>query len=257
MNGLSGKPIDTASLVVSAVFLGAVVLGAAWGSAQAVEYFSTADSPPWMSVFVNYAAMLAATLTLVLASSMGHVERFGFVMPRLPGGYGAGITWGILLGAMASILNLVAGHGGMLPVGKLTFPQMVLLVWLFASVAEEILVRGYVQSYLEPLIKRGFSLFRWRLSTPVIISALFFAAMHLILLTRGTPFLMVYVIVVFTFCLGLVAAYQRERTGSVLPAIAAHISFNVGGVIGGMVYILIQVALFGRTAAEVTRALGG
>lgn len=257
MNRLNRRTADPTSVVVSAIFLGIVVLFAAWGSSRAVRYFSLEGSPEWMSVFVNYSIMLAVSLILVLASSMGDPSSFGFTRPKVRGGYGAGITWGIILGVIASIVSLASRAGGMSPLKGLTFIQVVLLVWILASVAEEVLVRGYVQSYLEPLINRGFTAFRMRISLPVILSALFFAAMHIVLLTTGTPFLTTYIIVVFTFFLGLVAAYQRERTGSILPAIAAHVSFNIGGVLGGIVYVILQVALFGKTAVEVTKALSG
>jgi len=257
MDRFDKRTSDATSLVVSAVFLGIVVLFAAWGSSRAVQNLAAEGSPEWMSVFVNYAIMLAVSLILVLASSTGDPSRFGFTRPKVGGGYRAGIIWGIILGALASSVTLTARAGGVNPLKGLSFVQIVLLVWILASVAEEILVRGYVQSYLEPLTDRGFSVFRLRISLPVIISAVFFAVMHIILLATGTSFLTTYIIVAFAFFLGLVAAYQRERTGSILPAIAAHVSFNIGGVIGGAIYVIIQIAVFGRTAVEVTRALSG
>ena len=245
------------SLVVSAVFLGIVVLVAAWGSSRAVQYLAIDGAPAWMSLFVNYAIMLAVSLILVLASSMGDPSRFGFTRPKVRGGYGAGITWGLVLGTMASFVSLAARVGGMSPLKGLGFVQIVLLVWILASVAEEVLVRGYIQGYLSTLMDRGFTVFRMRISLPVLLSALFFAAMHLILLTTATSFLLTYIIVVFAFFLGLIAAYQRERTGSLLPAITAHVSFNVGGVIGGAIYVILQIAVFGKTAVEVVRTLRG
>jgi len=257
MDRFDKRTSDATSLVISAIFLGIVVLFAAWGSSRAVQNLAAEGSPEWMSVFVNYAIMLAVSLILVLASSTGDPSRFGFTRPKVGGGYRAGIIWGIILGALASSVTLTARAGGMNPLKGLSFVQIVLLVWILASVAEEILVRGYVQSYLEPLTDRGFSVFRLRISLPVIISAVFFAVMHIILLATGTSFLTTYIIVAFAFFLGLVAAYQRERTGSILPAIAAHVSFNIGGVIGGAIYVIIQIAVFGRTAVEVTRALSG
>ena len=257
MDRFNQRTSDATSLVVSAVFLGIVVLFAAWGCSRAVRYLAVAGSPEWMSVFVNYGIMLAVSLILILASSMGDASRFGFTRPKIRGGYGTGITWGVILGAMASVSSLASRAGGLSPLKGLSFVQIVLLVWVLASVTEEILVRGYVQSYLEPLTDRGFSVFHLRISLPVIVSAIFFAAMHIILLATGTSFLVTYIVVVFAFFLGLVAAYQRERTGSILPAIAAHVSFNVGGVVGGAIYVILQIAMFGKTAVEVTRALSG
>lgn len=39
----------------------------------------------------------------------------------------------------------------------------------------------------------------------------------------------VLITVFFAFVLGLVAGYQRERTGSLVPAIMVHMFANVGG----------------------------
>jgi len=257
MDRLDKRTSDATSLVISAIFLGIVVLFASWGCSRAVQYLAVEGSPEWMSVFINYAIMLAVSLILVLASSTGDPSRFGFTRPKVGGGYRAGIIWGVVLGALASSAALTARAGGMSPLKGLSFVQIVLLVWVLASVAEEILVRGYVQSYLEPLMDRGFSVFHLRISLPVIMSAVFFAVMHIILLATGTSFLTTYIVVVFAFFLGLVAAYQRERTGSILPAIAAHVSFNIGGVIGGAIYVALQMAVLGKTAVEVTRAISG
>lgn len=257
MNRFGNRTEDATSIIISAIFLGMTVLFAAWGSSRAVTYLAPDGSPAWAGLFISGTAMLAVSLVLVLASSMGDPSKFGFTRPKASGGYGAGITWGLSLGFLASILNLFAGGGGMSPVQGLSFVQIILLVWVLASVAEEVLVRGYVQSYLEPLSHIGFTVFRLRVSLPVLLSALFFSAMHLILLTTNTPFITIYVVLVFTFALGLVTAYQREKTRSVLPAITAHVSFNIGGVVGGAVYVLLQIAVFGKTAAEVIRALRG
>jgi len=248
---------DSTSIVISAAFLVMVALFAAWGSSSAVEYLADEGAPGWIGLFINGAAMLAVSLVLVLASSMGDPSGFGFTRPKVGAGYGAGITWGLLLGLLAAVLNLSAGGKGLAPLQGLGFLQVVLLVWLLASVAEEVLVRGYVQSYLEPLSHIGFKAFGKRFSLPVVISALFFSLMHLILLRSGMSFATVYVIMAFMFFLGLVTAYQRERSGSILPSIVTHISFNVGGFIGGIIYAIIQVAVVGRTAAEVAGALVG
>lgn len=247
---------SAAAILMSAIFLGIVVLFAAWGSSRAVEYLSPEGTPEWVSVFVNYSVMLAVSMILILASSMGNPSRFGF-RRAVRFMYGAGVLWGILLGALGTVTILLARRGGLTVLGGLEFWHMVLLIWIMASVAEEILVRGYIQGYLEPLVDRSFTIFGLRMSLPVVLCALFFSAMHLILLTTGTPPLTVYIVMVFTFALGLLAGYQREQTKSVIPAITAHIFFNVGGVIGGILFVLSQIIFFGKTAAEVARMIAG
>ncbi len=252
----SGGAVTT-PVVVSAVFLGAVAFLAGWAASTVVGRLAPEGAPTWMGVFVHYGVMLAVTLVLVLASSMGNPGRFGFRMPTR-GGYGSSVVPGLALGAAASVVGLLAGGGGIGgSMSDLNFLEIVLLVWVLASVTEEVLVRGYVQGYLEPLADRGFTVFGLRLSLPVLLSALFFSAMHLILLTTDTSHVTVCIILVFTFALGLLAAYQRERSGSLLRPIAVHVSFNVGGTIGAILFVIAQVVLFGKSAAEVLRAVSG
>ena len=57
--------------------------------------------------------------------------------------------------------------------------------------------------------------------------------------------------------LGLVAARQRERTGSIMPAVATHVAFNVGGAIGGILFVISQVVLLGRALEDVLRSVSG
>lgn len=252
----TNQSASASSIIISAIFLGAVVLFASWASARIVDYFAADVAPRWMSVFVNYCIMLATSLILVLASSRGDPTSFGFRIPDVVP-YRQIVAPSIILGVCATVAGLLTGTGGPRVLQGLGFWQIVLLIWLFASFSEEILTRGFVQSYLDPLAHRGFTAFRIRFTLPVMLSALFFAAMHLVLLRSGTALVSVYIIVVFTFFLGLLAAYHREKSNSIVPPIVAHISFNVGGVIGGILFVLAQVAFFGRTASEVSRMLGG
>jgi uncharacterized protein len=244
------------SIIVSALFLGIVALAASWGMARAVTYLTGGAEPAWMDIFMNYSTMMAVTLVLVLASSLGDPSGFGFVLPRR-GSYGSCVTWGLVLGVAATVVMLLTQTGGTGVMQGLSFLQILLLIWIFAAVAEEVLFRGYVQGYMEPLRGYGFRAFGLRFSLPVVVTAVFFSLMHLILLTTGAPVLAVYVTMVFTFFLGLVAGYHRERSGSVLPPITAHVSFNVGGVIGGIIFVMAQVIFFGKSAEEVARIITG
>jgi len=103
-----------------------------------------------------------------------------------------------------------------------------LTVWILASICEEIFYRGLILSFLSPLKKHGIMLFKKYLSIPVIISGLLFGIGHLCLLGKMNPVIVVN-IVISASLLGLIAGYYREKSGSLLPAIVSHITFNVIG----------------------------
>lgn len=62
--------------------------------------------------------------------------------------------------------------------------------------------------------------------------------MHLPLLFADIEIGAVAVILVSVTALGYVCATARARTGSLRPAIAAHVLFNVGGVLAGVIYAI-------------------
>ena len=62
--------------------------------------------------------------------------------------------------------------------------------------------------------------------------------MHLPLLLSGAEIAASVLIVLSVTALGYVCATARARTGSLRPAIAAHVLFNVGGFLGGVFYTI-------------------
>lgn len=105
--------------------------------------------------------------------------------------------------------------------------QVVLRVWIVASIAEELLTRGLVQGLLAPLVDTGFAVGAHFVSLPVLVGAATFSALHLVLLRRLRTG--VVPILILTFSLGCVAGVYREATGSLVPAVLVHVLFNVGG----------------------------
>jgi membrane protease YdiL (CAAX protease family) len=141
---------------------------------------------------------------------------------------------GIGMGAAASLLVLLSGGRGMQAVfGAMRFWQIVLVIWLGSSIAEEVFTRGWAQGALE----------RWRtvrygrFSVPVLVGAVLFGSMHLTLFARLDA-ITASIIVIAATALGLYAGTLRERHRGLLPAVAAHICFNVGGLFGGIVYAI-------------------
>lgn len=125
-------------------------------------------------------------------------------------------------------------------VGELSFLQQIIFIWIYASIAEEVLTRGLVQSSLASWGKYGFVVLGFRISLPVLVSALFFGLMHAMQSAIGAGSYTVIVTVLFAFILGLVAGYHREETQSLVPAIIVHMFANVGGSLAGFLMGLLR-----------------
>jgi membrane protease YdiL (CAAX protease family) len=177
--------------------------------------------------FVTHTVMLGLSLGLMGLLSKGRMDLFGLawglraLRPSI-------LLWILPTAAMsvASAFWNKGAHGH--PALELSKLQFVLFVCIYASLAEEVLTRGLLQTLLGWNAQVASILFIG-LSLPVLLSGLFFGAMHLGLLRTmkagAIP------IVVLTTCLGIVAARYREKTGSLLPAILIHMGVNVGGLI--------------------------
>jgi membrane protease YdiL (CAAX protease family) len=215
---------DAAAVLV----VGLLVLAASSALASA----ATASPAAW-HVIVK-AAMACFALALVAACRRTVGGSYGFVRA-------AGVPWrravggGVLLGAASSLAVLLLGGRGMQAVlGPLSFWQIVLIIWVGSSVAEEMLTRGWAQGVLE----------RWshvrlgELSLPVMTGAVLFGSMHVGLFFRGVDAITASMIVIGTTGLGLWAGVLRERHRGLGPAIAAHVGFNAGGLVGGLIYVL-------------------
>ena len=207
--------------LVLAVGLAAAVALAALFASRLVRVPAASFFP---SSFVTHSLMLALSVAAMFLISKGRLELYGFTegtyrfSPRI-------LLW-VLPTAVLAIVGAVTSHG-QAPRGfiDLTKPQTIVFVWVYASICEEVLTRGLLQTLLSRGAEAGAANSRC-LSMPVVVSGLFFGAMHIVLV-RFMGFGAIPVIVLATG-LGLVAAHYREKTGSLIPAIVIHALFNIG-----------------------------
>lgn len=116
------------------------------------------------------------------------------------------------------------------PVQAVSPIGIIIAIWIYASICEEIFTRGLLQTWLSPLAKYRIRMLRkWPLSVPVLLSALFFGGMHIVLWPKLGPATLV--VIFLATILGLIAGYYREKTGSLLPAILIHAFFDIGGTV--------------------------
>lgn len=217
--------------VVLAIFAGGLLT-----SVQEVLRARFLESAPWLARDLgSHTGMLLFALLLIAILSKARFSTYGF---RLPRG-----RWFARLALLSCGISAIASLGehtlpgeGLTFVENYSFLDQVILIWIYASVAEEVLYRGLIQGYLSPLAGRGISLGGLRLTLPVLVGAIFFGALHAMLLTVGIDGSTVAQIVVFAFLVGLVAGYYREKTESLIPAVVAHALANMTGSILGLIW---------------------
>jgi len=212
-------------------------------------------------IFSNAVAKISATQILELALSIlaililgkGRFAEYGFRLPapELTQSYRMArwLTYGIaalILGALATVALLVTGAAGNPIARQLTFPQIILFVWIFSSTIEEIFTRGFLQGHLSRFIETGRTISLLKVNIPALIGALFFSLMHLSLIASGVDLKTIIILLIFTFSVGLLAGKLRAETRSLIPAVGVHMLANIGGVIGGIVFSIISFIVTGK-----------
>ena len=151
-----------------------------------------------------------------------------------------GILVTIIVNVSLTIITKITGNNieGMKVLEKMTPIQVFLFVFIYASVAEEILFRGFLLNILKPLNEKGIIVFKRKVSISVIISAIIFGLAHLILITTGAGLMLLIRVVVFTTVLGLVAGYYQEKHNNNAYAIIVHMSGNLLAILGSILMTL-------------------
>jgi membrane protease YdiL (CAAX protease family) len=127
---------------------------------------------------------------------------------------------------------------------QMTFPQLVLVVWLLSSFSEEIYVRGLVQSWVAD--HEEATGLRLAGSPSVVFSALLFASLHVPLIWTDAGVKGGLTLVLATLGLGWGCAALRAQSRSLWPAIACHILGNVAALPGGVLGILLYRLAYGE-----------
>jgi membrane protease YdiL (CAAX protease family) len=111
---------------------------------------------------------------------------------------------------------------------------------LLTPIAEEIFLRGLIQSYLNPLKKWHISLHTIKLSLPVLIGGGLFGIMHFFSIESSQHWSAIIKATLSTTLLGIIAGYYREKSGSLFSAIIAHSVYNFFGVLIPKLLIVLQ-----------------
>lgn len=219
----------TIGRIIAAVILGFLVLGISSSMAFAIStrFPGVVQSLPMGEGFMVQVGILLLSVLLILAVGKGKFPAYGFrIGKNIP--FLRIVIIGLVIGFASSLAGL-AIPGDIPQPGQGSIFDLIIGVWILASIAEEVLTRGLIQGFLNPLIEIGFTTGGLRISLPVIICASFFGLMHLGLLSTGADAIPVTILVIFAFILGIIAGYYREKSESLVPAIIVHMCANVGG----------------------------
>lgn len=183
---------------------------------------------PAFGKMFTHISMIVFSILIILLINNGRLNEYGFVWCNKFQSTKT-IFISLILGALASIIKMVFLKQETINVaGYFSWYEKIIYIWILASIAEEVLARGFIQGYLSPFNHLGIQISNYFISLPVIVGALFFGAMHFMLFKMGLNILSIILIVTFAVILGLIAGYQREKTNSLVPAIIVHFCFNVG-----------------------------
>jgi membrane protease YdiL (CAAX protease family) len=127
---------------------------------------------------------------------------------------------------------------------QMSFPQIVVAIWLLSSFSEEVYVRGLVQSWVAD--GDDASGVNSAFEPAIVSSALLFAAMHVPLMWSPIGIKGGLVIVLAMIAVGWACAVLRARSRSLLPAITCHVLGNVAGVPGGILGTILYRLVYGR-----------
>ncbi len=202
----------------------------------------TADHNSMGAIFKTMLALLSIFI-MVLIPGM-NLKDFGFCLPkRINYLKLTGLTFAITIGGIVIFAPLYMGllshifgvkmQGGFDTGGSVCI--MIIGIWFWSSVTEELYSRGLLQTLLQDLKKYRFL----GLSLTVWISALLFGATHFSVFKISSSPFFVMMIVSNTTVLGLLVAWYREKTGSILPAILVHILANVAGSMPSLFFAIV------------------
>lgn len=202
------------------------------------------DAHPTLAHFIVKSLLLLFVLIAIALDRRRGWSDYGFQRAQSPVVWRPVVGMGAILGAVATTLILLTPAQGMTFLRQFGLLGLVLSVWFYSSLSEELFVRGWFQSIIDhdaELVIGG-----RRFKVAVVVSGLLFGSMHLTLFWKGTDALTALIIVSTTTLLGFVAATYRERYQSLIPAFVTHVAFNVGGFIAGMIINIIAMVATGH-----------
>jgi membrane protease YdiL (CAAX protease family) len=190
-------------------------------------HISQSATIPPLVVAVNNTAKLLTALLLIAWIGKGCFSDYGLQWPKGKSYVCAAIAWGTLFGILMTAVDYLPqilrrlpppGHLALAPANIAAY---LAAYGLYTGPSEEISFRGLMQTFLMQRTSGTVRLGRYEMHVAGVILALLFALAHITSFWQ-IPFWFALGQQVYAFALGILYAYWRERSESLLAPILGH-----------------------------------
>jgi len=181
---------------------------------------------PWLVHYVDHTVMLVIALLLSFWLSKRQISEYGLQWPRNKSYVVSAIAWGIFFGVLMTVMDYFPQILAHKPPEDFALTPASIAGWMgfeliFVGFAEEIPFRGLMQTFLMQRTSGRIRLGKYDMHVAGVILALLFGLAHLTSFwTR--PFWYALGQQGYAFALGILYAYWREKSGSLLASIIGH-----------------------------------
>jgi membrane protease YdiL (CAAX protease family) len=183
--------------------------------------------PSSMALIVNHAVMLVIALPLIAWFSKGYLSDYGLQWPKSKHYVLSALAWGAFFGVLMTAVDYfpqILKH--IPPPDNLSLAPASICAWIFFEAVfvgptEEIPFRGLLQTFLMQRTSGRVRFWKYDMHVAGVILALLFALAHLSSFWTGL-FWMALGQQIYAFALGILYAYWREKSGSLLAPIIGH-----------------------------------
>jgi membrane protease YdiL (CAAX protease family) len=192
------------------------------------------SGPPnemWRSSIIVSPIISIFAMVFIAVASVGNLVEWGFIIPTNDVVL-IFIIVGLLAAIPATVLEELSKSPNSKSKGTVTRNNLgayIVLVIIFASIAEELLFRGFLQQIIDKMFLISIDINGGHLTSGAIVGALLFGFVHAMpakMMGNKVPPL-----VLAAFLLGITAGIGLATSGSILMPIIIHMEFNIVGAI--------------------------
>ena len=190
-----------------------------------------------LPLIANHAVMLLIAVALIAWFSRGNFSEYGLQWPKHRHYVPSALLWGAAFGLLMTVVDYfpqILRHippPDNLALTPRNIGALVFFEWIFVGPTEEIPFRGLLQTFLMQHTSGRVRFWKYEMHVAGVVLALLFALAHLTSFWTEN-FWIALGQQIYAFALGILYAYWREKSGSLLAPIIGH---NVGD---GVEYVL-------------------